>query len=419
VAGPAREGLAAAGRGRGARSHLQAEPAVAIEQRRRLVELRTLDRQQAHLGGNAAGRRESAGLAVGGDNAVAGHDDRDRVLSHRLADRAGIRFAEPRRNGAVGEGRAGRDGAGNRVDAAVEFRDAVKVEHDLGEVAPLAAGEGHNAGDRPRDIGGRRRLARLRVAPEETRPRGGFARRGKLDADDAARAPHHGAAADRGVEEGEGWGCHGAEHPRLYATAGTWGPRRACATRPRRVRISRARLRRQRAAAFFECVQNIVRQRIVEVVGDPDFALQRAELDRGALGVIQRHQHGDGRAGFGDDGAIAASGRIHQLGEFRLRRARRHPPARRISPSLRNGLPLPVGFLAGTAVSAAAFAVAGFWVLLAPVVAVSALPLWAARRHSPMRASESHERSRPEPFFRAGCQGRPTQSIGDASRKLN
>jgi len=45
----------------------------------------------------------------------------------------------------------------------------------------------------------------------------------------------------------------------------------------------------------------------------------------------------------------------------------------------RGGLPLPLAFLTGTAVGALAFAELGFWVLLAPLVAVGALTVWAAR----------------------------------------
>jgi uncharacterized membrane protein YoaK (UPF0700 family) len=47
---------------------------------------------------------------------------------------------------------------------------------------------------------------------------------------------------------------------------------------------------------------------------------------------------------------------------------------------LRNGLPLPLGFVAGTAAGAVAFAAAGFWVLAAPAAAVGSLAVWAARR---------------------------------------
>jgi uncharacterized membrane protein YoaK (UPF0700 family) len=47
---------------------------------------------------------------------------------------------------------------------------------------------------------------------------------------------------------------------------------------------------------------------------------------------------------------------------------------------LRGALPLPLAFLAGTVVGAVAFARAGFPVLVAPVIVVGGLTLWAARR---------------------------------------
>jgi hypothetical protein len=58
-----------------------------------------LDFEQAELGGDAAGGGKSAGLAAGGDDAMARHDDGERISPQRLADfacRAGI--AEPGRD---------------------------------------------------------------------------------------------------------------------------------------------------------------------------------------------------------------------------------------------------------------------------------------------------------------------------------
>jgi uncharacterized membrane protein YoaK (UPF0700 family) len=46
---------------------------------------------------------------------------------------------------------------------------------------------------------------------------------------------------------------------------------------------------------------------------------------------------------------------------------------------LRRGLPLPLGFLAGTVVGAVAFERAGYLVLAAPLIVVGGLTLWAAR----------------------------------------
>jgi uncharacterized membrane protein YoaK (UPF0700 family) len=59
--------------------------------------------------------------------------------------------------------------------------------------------------------------------------------------------------------------------------------------------------------------------------------------------------------------------------------AHQHEVCRR---RLVGGLPLPLGFLAGTVVGAVAFATAGYLALALPVVAVGALTLWAARRSS-------------------------------------
>jgi uncharacterized membrane protein YoaK (UPF0700 family) len=55
---------------------------------------------------------------------------------------------------------------------------------------------------------------------------------------------------------------------------------------------------------------------------------------------------------------------------------RQHEVCRR---RLVNALPLPLGFLAGTAAGAVAFAAAGFWALVAPTAAVGGLAVWAAR----------------------------------------
>jgi uncharacterized membrane protein YoaK (UPF0700 family) len=54
---------------------------------------------------------------------------------------------------------------------------------------------------------------------------------------------------------------------------------------------------------------------------------------------------------------------------------------------LRGALPLPLGFLAGTVVGATAFARAGDLALVAPVIVVGALTLWAARYCGPARMS--------------------------------
>jgi uncharacterized membrane protein YoaK (UPF0700 family) len=55
---------------------------------------------------------------------------------------------------------------------------------------------------------------------------------------------------------------------------------------------------------------------------------------------------------------------------------------------LRGALPLPFAFLAGTVVGAVAFAMAGYLVLVAPVIVVGGLTLWATRCSDATRASD-------------------------------
>ena len=55
---------------------------------------------------------------------------------------------------------------------------------------------------------------------------------------------------------------------------------------------------------------------------------------------------------------------------------------------LYSGLPLPLGFLAGTALGAVAFTTAGYLVLLAPAVAIGGLTLWAVRWPDTMRTPD-------------------------------
>jgi hypothetical protein len=120
-----------------------------------------------------------------------------------------VGLAEPRCDGAVGEGRAWRNGAGDGVDPPVELGDAVEVERNVREIARLAAQECHNAVDGVGDQRWRGAFKRLRMAPGDARAQRGFAPLVKPYADNAARAPCDGAAADCGVEQGKGRMCHG------------------------------------------------------------------------------------------------------------------------------------------------------------------------------------------------------------------
>ena len=92
-----------------------------IGKQRRTAGLRALDREQAQLGAHAAWRRKSASFAARRHDAMARHDDRERILPERLRDIAGqLPVAQALGDFAVGQRRARRNGARDVVDAAVE-----------------------------------------------------------------------------------------------------------------------------------------------------------------------------------------------------------------------------------------------------------------------------------------------------------
>src|SRR5947209_7722298 len=172
-----------------------------VEQARRVVHGRALDCQHLQFRHDAAIGRETAGLVAGRQHAVARHHDRTGVATERLADVARqLDAAELFGNIAIGHGLAWRNGARDVVDAAVEFGNAVEVEHDVGKVVRLAGQQFDHALDRGLNVLWRRRLGNVAMALVQ--PGAGFllvAHR-QLYRDDAARAPHDAAAADRGVE---------------------------------------------------------------------------------------------------------------------------------------------------------------------------------------------------------------------------
>jgi len=166
--------------------------------------LRALDREEAELGRDAAVRGEAADLAAGREHAMARHYDRERVSRERLPH--GARRAartEPGRDVAVRERRARRNGAHEIVDAAVERRYAIHVEHDGGEIARLAAQERDDAVERALHVGRRWGFARVRKSMEHARARLDLARLRELHTDDAAPAPRDAASANRRIEEGK------------------------------------------------------------------------------------------------------------------------------------------------------------------------------------------------------------------------
>src|SRR5581483_8689217 len=115
---------------------IEAEHAIAIEQRWRAVAVRTravaavracarrmraFNRQQAQLRGDAAVGGEAAQLAVGGEHAMTGDDDGERIAAEGLSNRArGAGNAELCGDVAVRDRRAGWNRARDFVDAAVE-----------------------------------------------------------------------------------------------------------------------------------------------------------------------------------------------------------------------------------------------------------------------------------------------------------
>src|SRR5439155_5301892 len=136
---------------------IEAERAVAVEELALPVGVRAFDREEPELRRDAAVGGEAAGLAAGGEHAMARHHDREWVSPERLAHGAGqAARAEPRRDVAVRERRTRRNGTRHLVDAAVERRHAIHVEHDGREIARLAAEERRDAVDRALHIGWRR-----------------------------------------------------------------------------------------------------------------------------------------------------------------------------------------------------------------------------------------------------------------------
>jgi len=183
---------------------------VAIEAERAVVGRRGgagglrlgLDRQQAQLGGDAAVGREAADPAVGGQHAVTGDHDRERVAAERLTDRArGAGGAQPRGHLAVRGGHAGRDRASDLVHPPVKVGDGVHVERHGRQVAGVAAQERRDGVERALHVGRRRGLARPREALLQAGAGGDLLALGKLDADHTAAAPGDREAADRGVEQ--------------------------------------------------------------------------------------------------------------------------------------------------------------------------------------------------------------------------
>src|SRR5260221_13619733 len=109
--------------------------AQACEQRSCVHGRCAFDLEDAPLGGDAAVGREAAHLAVGAQYAMAGHDDGDRVATHRLADLSRfVRDAKTLGDLAIGHGLTRRNGACDLVGAAVELGRSAEIERDVAEI---------------------------------------------------------------------------------------------------------------------------------------------------------------------------------------------------------------------------------------------------------------------------------------------
>ena len=195
-------------------ARIEAERAVAIEELGLPADVRAFDREEPELRRDAAVGGEAAGLAAGGEHAMARHHDGEWVSPERLAHGAGqAPRAEVRRDVAVRERRARRNGPRHLVDAAVERQHALHVERDCREIARLTAEERRDAVDRALHVGWRRGFAGTRKSLEHARARLGLTRLRELHADDAASTPRDAASANRRIEEHEPVGRHdGRDH---------------------------------------------------------------------------------------------------------------------------------------------------------------------------------------------------------------
>src|SRR6202140_193033 len=173
-----------------------------VEQRRRVTDVSALYRQHLELGRDTAIGGEAAGLAAGGEHAVARHHDRTGIAPERLADIARqLDAAEPLGDVAIGHGLARRNGAGDVIDSAVELGNAVEIEHDVGKVVRLAREQFDDPADRALHFGRWQRLREFAMGLTNAGAGLVLAAHRQLHAIDAAGTPNDAAAADRGVED--------------------------------------------------------------------------------------------------------------------------------------------------------------------------------------------------------------------------
>src|SRR5262245_52542318 len=225
-----------------ARPRLERETkcAIAVEQRRRIARARAFDREQPQFGRDSAIGGESAGLAAGGEHAMARHDERERVSPERLSDVAReATLAELRRDLPVRARGTRRNAARDLVDAAIELSHPIHVERGGGKIARLPAQQRDDAVDHAPHVRGRRRLACMRISPQEPRPGPRLARLRQLHAGDAARTPCDAAWAHLRVTECKAVLRHTANLA-AHATANPAAPTSFAASTRRALRTPRA-----------------------------------------------------------------------------------------------------------------------------------------------------------------------------------
>jgi glyoxylase-like metal-dependent hydrolase (beta-lactamase superfamily II) len=111
---------------------------------------------------------------------------------------------------AIGHGLARRNAAGDVIDAAMKFRNAIEIERHVVEIVRLALKQRDHALDRVLHLGRRRRLRDVTIALEDAGTGLVLVSHRQLHPVDAARTPHDAATADRSIKKckmiaGHGW----------------------------------------------------------------------------------------------------------------------------------------------------------------------------------------------------------------------
>ncbi len=175
--------------------------AVAVEQIARLA-VCTFDREQPELSGNPAVRGEPADLTAGCEHAMARHDDRKRIASQCLSDRARrAAIPELRCDFSIGQRRTRRNPARHLVNPLVERRHAGHVEHDVQKIAWLATQQRNHVVDCSLHRRRRRRPLCIRQSLQQSRARLFLASFRQQETEHAALTPDDAATTHGRVEE--------------------------------------------------------------------------------------------------------------------------------------------------------------------------------------------------------------------------